>query len=41
MIEEKVNPSIVKDDFSSRTDPPIFTSLAAVLLLLEQSDKIS
>ena len=31
-LEEKVNPSILKDDFSSRTDQSIFTSVAAVLL---------
>ena len=31
-LEEKVNPSILKDDFSSRTDPFIFTSIAPVLL---------
>ena len=30
--EEKVNPSILKDDFSSRTNPSIFTSIAPVLL---------
>ena len=30
-LEEKVNPSILKD-FSSRTDPSIFTSTAPVLL---------
>ena len=28
---ERVNPSILKDDFSSRTDPSIFTSIAPVL----------
>ena len=31
-FEEKVNPSILKDDFSSRTDPFIFTSIPPVLL---------
>ena len=31
-LEEKVNPSILKDDFSSRTDPSLFTSIAPVLL---------
>ena len=31
-LEEKVNPSIVKDDFFSRTGPSIFTSIAPVLL---------
>ena len=30
-LEEKVNPSILKDDFSSRTDPFIFTSIEPVL----------
>ena len=38
-LEEKVNPSILKDDFSSRTDPFIFTSIA--LLLLEWSNETS
>ena len=31
-LEKKVNPSILKDDFSSRTDLSIFTSIAPVLL---------
>ena len=31
-LEETVNPSILKDDFSSRTDPSIFTSIKPVLL---------
>ena len=31
-LEEKVNPSILKDDFSTRTDPHIFISIAPVLL---------
>ena len=31
-LEEKVNPSILKDGFPSRTDPSIFTSIAPVLL---------
>ena len=31
-LEKKVNPSILKDDFFSRTDPLIFTSIAPVLL---------
>ena len=31
-LEEKVNPSILKDDFSTRTDPSTFTSLELVLL---------
>ena len=30
--EEKVNPRILKDDFSSRTDPPIFTLTEPLLL---------
>ena len=38
-LEEKVNPSILKDDFSSRTDSSIFKSVARVLL--EWSDEIS
>ena len=31
-LEETVNPSILKDAFSLRTDPSIFTSIAPVLL---------
>ena len=31
-LEEKVTPSILKDEFSSRTDPAIFRSIAPVLL---------
>ena len=31
-LEEKDNPSILKDGVSSRTDPSIFTSIALVLL---------
>ena len=31
-LEEKDKPSILKDDFSSRTDPSIFTSIAPMLL---------
>ena len=31
-LEEKGNPNILKDDFSSRPDPSIFTSIAPVLL---------
>ena len=31
-LEEKVNPSILKDVLSSRTDPFIFTSIAPVFL---------
>ena len=38
-LEEKVNPSILKDYFSSKTDPPVFTSIAPVLL--DQSNEIS
>ena len=34
-----VNPSILKDDFSSRIDPSIFTSIVPVLL--DQSDETS
>ena len=38
-LEEKVNPSILKDDFSSRTCPSIFTTIAPVLL--DQSNRTS
>ena len=38
-LEEKVNPSILKDDFSSRIDPLIFTSIEP--LLLDWSNKTS
>ena len=31
-LDEKDNPSILKDDFYSRTDPSIFTSIIPVLL---------
>ena len=31
-LKEKVNPSILKDYFSTRTDPSIFISIAPVLL---------
>ena len=31
-LEEKVKPSILKDEFSSRTEPSIFTSIALVFL---------
>ena len=31
-LEKKDNPSILKDDLSSRTDPSIFTLIAPVLL---------
>ena len=31
-LVEKDNPSILEDDFSSRTDPSIYTSMAPVLL---------
>ena len=34
-LEEKLNPSILKDDFSSRTDPPIFLSIAPVVKLFK------
>ena len=30
-LEEKVNPNILKYDFPSRTDPPIFTSIEPLL----------
>ena len=36
-LEEKVKPSILKDDFSSRAGSSIFTSIAPVLL--EQSNE--
>ena len=29
-LEEKVNPNIFKDEFSSQTDPSIFTAIAPV-----------
>ena len=38
-IEDKDNPSILKDDFSSRKNPAIFTS--KVPLLLDRSNKTS
>ena len=38
-LEEKIYPSILKDDFSSKADPPIFTSTAPVLL--ERPNKTS
>ena len=38
-LEEKVNCSILKDDFSSRTDRSIFLSIAPVLL--DQSNETS
>ena len=38
-LEEKVNPSILKNYFSSTTDPFIFTSIAPVLL--DRSDETS
>ena len=31
-LEEKLNPNILKDDFSSRTDPSTFTLVAPRLL---------
>ena len=31
-LEENVNPRILKDDFSSRTDPSIFTLIATMFL---------
>ena len=30
-LEEKVNPSILRDDFSPRTDPSIFTSITKLV----------
>ena len=38
-LEEKFNPSILKDDFSPRIDPSIFKSIAPVLL--DHSNKTS
>ena len=38
-LEEKVKPSILKDDFSSRAYPFIFTLIASVIL--DQSNEIS
>ena len=38
-LEEKFNPSILNDYFSSRTDMSIFTSLAPVLI--DQSNETS
>ena len=38
-LEENVYPSILKDDFSSRIDLPIFTSTER--LLLDQSNQTS
>ena len=38
-LEEKIYPSILKDGFSSKADPPIFTSTAPVLL--ERPNKTS
>ena len=32
-MQEKDNPRILKGDFSSRTDPPIFTSIAIKLVI--------
>ena len=37
-LEEKVNSSILKDNFSLRTDPSIFTSIET---LLDRSNKTS
>ena len=31
-LEEMINPNILKDDFSSRTDPSIFTLIKPLLL---------
>ena len=38
-LEEKVNPNILKDNFSSKTDPFIFTSIEP--LLLDRSNETS
>ena len=38
-VKRKVNLSVLKDDFSSRTDPSIFKSI--VPELLDQSDELS
>ena len=38
-LEERVNPSFLKDDFSLRTDTSIFTSIEPVLL--DQSNETS
>ena len=38
-LEEKASPSILKDDYSSRLDPSIFTSVAPALL--DQSNETS
>ena len=38
-LKEKVNPSILKDDFSARKDPPIFTSTAPMLLDLSNETR--
>ena len=38
-LEEKVNPNIFKDEFSSQTHPSIFTAIAPVLL--DRSNKTS
>ena len=43
-LEEKINPSILKDDFSSRTDLSIFTSIAPVAIVYNRNfytDKIT
>ena len=38
-LEKKVNPSILKDDFSSRADPSIFISMTTVIW--DQSNETS
>ena len=40
-LEEKVNPSVLKDDFFSRTDQPILTSIAPVLFRLVKRNQLS
>ena len=40
-LQEEVNPSILKDDFSSRTDPSIDVSISIAPTLLNRSKKTS
>ena len=40
-LEEEVNPSILKDDFSSRTDPSIDVFISIAPPLLNRSKKTS
>ena len=39
-LEKKVNASILKDDFSSRTDPSIFTSIAGLQIIFQNMSGI-